>query len=112
MICQVNTKIFLVKHFDKPVVVMKYPKNVKAFYMPVCEIIKMMMEDVEYVECFDLLTDIGETVGGSQRIWQEETLMKRMTEQGINIKHLSWYLDLRKIWNLFHMEGVVLVLKD
>lgn len=94
---------FLVKHFGKPVVVMKYPKKVKSFYMPVCE--RVTEEDgsiTEYVDCFDLLTDIGETVGGSQRIWHEKELVDRMTELGIDTEHLDWYVQLRRYGSVPH----------
>ncbi|XWV24508.1 asparaginyl t-RNA synthetase [Tupanvirus deep ocean] len=89
---------YLVKHFGKPVVVMRYPKAVKAFYMPVHHTI----ETIEYVDCFDLLMDIGEVVGGSQRIWSESDLLQRMAELGIDSKHLDWYLDLRRYGSVPH----------
>lgn len=93
---------YLVAHFGKPVVVMYYPKAVKAFYMPVhhCETIDG--ETIEYVDCFDLLMDIGEVVGGSQRIWSETELVDRMTELAIDPAHLSWYVDLRKYGSVPH----------
>ena len=89
---------FLVKHFDKPVVVMRYPMNVKAFYMPVYHTLDAPDGSgaISYVDCYDLLMDIGETVGGSQRIWDEKELCDRMDAQSINKKHLQWYIDLRR----------------
>lgn len=89
---------WLVKYFDHPVVVMRYPKAVKAFYMPVHH----MVEEIEYVDCFDLLMDIGETVGGSQRITDEKELVSRMTQFGIDPKQLDWYVDLRRYGTIPH----------
>lgn len=93
---------FLVRHFGKPVVVMQYPKNVKAFYMPVVSTAEHDGELVEYVDCFDLLMDIGEVVGGSQRISDETELTNRMTELGIDTKHLDWYVSLRRFGTVPH----------
>ncbi len=93
---------WLVQHFASPVVVMRYPKNVKAFYMPVSKTREIDGQKIEYVECFDLLMDIGEVVGGSQRIWDEAELVSRMKEQSIDTKHLSWYVDLRRFGSVPH----------
>jgi asparaginyl-tRNA synthetase len=93
---------FLVKHFDQPVVVMRYPKAVKAFYMPVCRSEIIDGKTIEYVDCYDLLMDIGEVVGGSQRISDEQTLIDRMNEQKIDLKHLDWYIDLRRYGSVPH----------
>lgn len=93
---------FLVKYFGKPVVVMQYPKNVKAFYMPVCSTSEFEGQVIEYVDCFDLLMDIGEVVGGSQRISDEAELINRMNELSINPKHLDWYVSLRKFGTVKH----------
>lgn len=93
---------WLVRHFGKPVVVMRYPKVVKAFYMPVYETKEIDGINIEYVDCFDLLMDIGEVVGGSQRIWNEIELVKRMQEIGMDPKHLDWYVDLRRYGSVPH----------
>src|SRR5439155_686588 len=93
---------YLVKHFDHPVIVMRYPKKVKAFYMPVHSCIETENDKIEYVDCFDLLMDIGEVVGGSQRIWQENELLARMKELDIDSKHLDWYVDMRRYGSVPH----------
>ena len=93
---------WLVKHFDQPVVVMRYPKAVKAFYMPVHHVVEEDGQKIEYVDCYDLLTDIGETVGGSQRITDEAELVARMKEQGMDPKHLDWYVALRRYGTISH----------
>lgn len=93
---------FLVQYFDNPVIVTHYPKKVKAFYMPVSHVETINDKTIEYVDCFDLLMDIGETVGGSQRIWKEDELRNRMTELNIDPDHLKWYLDLRRFGSIPH----------
>ncbi len=93
---------FLVKHFDNPVVVTNYPKAVKAFYMPVTKKIIDSDVTIEYVDCFDILMDIGEVVGGSQRIWNEGELIERMEELELDLKHLDWYVELRKYGSVPH----------
>lgn len=98
---------WLVNYFGKPVAVMRYPKAVKAFYMPVYETIDVnesenINSQIEYVDCYDLLMDIGEVVGGSQRIWNEQELISRMKESGVNPSHLDWYVNLRKYGSVPH----------
>lgn len=95
-------EMFLVQHFNHPVIVMYYPKAVKAFYMPVHHMVKIDDKTIEYVDCFDLLMDIGEVVGGSQRIWNEADLISRMEEVSIDHKHLNWYVDLRRHGSVPH----------
>lgn len=90
----------LVKHYDHPVFVMYYPKSVKAFYMPIHHQIEQDNNIIEYVDCFDLLMDIGEVVGGSQRIWSESELVQRMAD--CNISGLDWYIDLRRFGSVPH----------
>ncbi len=70
--------------------------------MPVSHIETINDKIIEYVDCFDLLMDIGETVGGSQRIWKEKELIDRMIELNIDQKHLKWYTDLRKYGSVPH----------
>lgn len=93
---------FLVKYYDQPVVVMRYPKAVKAFYMPVHHVVENDGLKIEYVDCFDLLMDIGETVGGSMRISDEKELVTRMSELNIDPKHLDWYVQLRRYGSVPH----------
>lgn len=93
---------WLVNHFGQPVIVMRYPKAVKAFYMPVADTKEVDGKVVDYVDCFDLLMDIGEVVGGSQRIWDEATLVQRMADIGMDPKHLDWYVELRRYGSVPH----------
>lgn len=80
-----------------PVFVTEYPKKVKAFYMP------LVGGDNDHVDCFDLLMpDIGEVVGGSQRIDDAQTLIERMDELKISKDELDWYIKLRRDASLPH----------
>ncbi|WP_462088327.1 asparagine--tRNA ligase [Mesomycoplasma hyopneumoniae] len=79
--------------FHMPVVIINYPKNLKAFYMH-------QNEDGQTVAAFDLLVPgIGELIGGSQREVRYEKLLARMNELNMNIEEFQWYLDLRKYGN-------------
>ncbi|RLG46747.1 MAG: asparagine--tRNA ligase, partial [Thermoproteota archaeon] len=84
--------------FDAPVFVHRYPKRAKAFYhMP-------DPERPEVVLCVDLLAPegIGEIVGGGQRIHEEDLLLRRIREEGLNPKDYSWYVDLRRYGSVPH----------
>ena len=87
---------YLVKHFDGPVFVIDWPKDIKAFYM-------RMNDDNETVAAMDLLVPgSGELIGGSQREERLEYLEKRMEEMGVPKEELWWYLDLRKYGGCKH----------
>ena len=69
----------------KPVIVMNYPKDIKAFYMHV-------NDDGRTVAAMDVLAPgIGEIIGGSQREERLEVLDARMAERGIDKEHYGWY---------------------
>ncbi len=78
------------KHFNKPVILIDYPKDIKAFYM-------RMNEDNKTVAAMDILfPGIGEIVGGSQREERLDKLEKRMDEMHIPKDEMDWFLDTRK----------------
>jgi asparaginyl-tRNA synthetase len=82
--------------FKRPVFVVNYPKEIKAFYM-------RMNEDNKTVAAMDLLVPgIGELIGGSQREERLEYLEKRMDEMGIKKDDMWWYLELRKYGGVKH----------
>lgn len=84
------------KVFKKPVFVINYPKDIKAFYM-------RLNEDGKTVAAMDLLTPgIGEIIGGSQREERLENLEKRMAEMGLKKEDYDWYLDLRRFGSVKH----------
>ena len=88
---------FLVeKEFENPVVIIDYPKDIKAFYM-------RLNEDTKTVRAMDvLLPGIGEIIGGSQREERLEFLEKRMLEMKIPKKDLWWYLETRRFGSVPH----------
>src|SRR5438876_2520931 len=84
------------KHAKKPVIVMNYPKDIKAFYM-------RGNDDGRTVAAMDVLAPgIGEIIGGSQREERLEVLDARMAERGIDKEHYAWYRDLRRYGTVPH----------
>jgi asparaginyl-tRNA synthetase len=84
------------KHAKKPVIVMNYPKAIKAFYM-------RQNEDGKTVAAMDVLAPgIGEIIGGSQREERLERLDARLAEVGIDKENLGWYRDLRRYGTVPH----------
>jgi asparaginyl-tRNA synthetase len=94
---QTEHERFLVeKHFKKPVIVRDYPKVIKAFYMK-------QNDDGKTVRGMDVLfPKIGEIIGGSQREEDYDKLVSRISELGLPIKDLWWYLDTRKFGSAPH----------
>jgi asparaginyl-tRNA synthetase len=84
------------QHAKKPVIVMNYPKGIKAFYMRV-------NDDARTVAAMDVLAPgIGEIVGGSQREERLSVLDSRMDELNIDKEHYAWYRDLRRYGTVPH----------
>jgi asparaginyl-tRNA synthetase len=84
------------KHAKRPVIVMNYPKAIKAFYMRV-------NDDSKTVAAMDVLAPgIGEIIGGSQREERLDVLDQRMAELGIDKEHYGWYRDLRRYGTVPH----------
>src|ERR1700738_625774 len=84
------------KYAKKPVVVMNYPKDIKAFYMRV-------NDDGRTVAAMDVrAAGIGEIIGGSQREERLDVLDARMAERGIDKEHYGWYRDLRRYGTVPH----------
>ncbi len=84
------------QHFQRPVFVTDYPKDIKAFYM-------RLNDDGKTVAAMDLLVPgIGEIIGGSQREERLDVLEQRMRELDLNPEDYWWYLDLRKYGGARH----------
>ncbi len=84
------------KIYGKPVFLIDYPKEIKAFYM-------RQNDDGKTVAAMDLLVPgIGEIIGGSQREERPELLKARMEEMGLKVEDYWWYLDLRKYGSVKH----------
>ncbi|MGL4393040.1 MAG: asparagine--tRNA ligase, partial [Fusobacteriaceae bacterium] len=84
------------EHFGKPVFLINYPKEIKAFYMK-------LNEDGKTVRAMDLLVPgIGELIGGSQREDNLEKLEKAMDSFDLNKEDYKFYMDLRKFGSFPH----------
>ncbi len=84
------------KVYQKPVFVINYPKDIKAFYM-------RQNDDGKTVAAMDLLVPgIGEIIGGSQREERLEKLESRMKDMGLKLEDYAWYLDIRKYGSVPH----------
>jgi len=88
---------FLVeKHFKKPVILIDYPKEIKAFYMK-------QNDDGKTVRAMDVLfPQIGEIIGGSQREEDYEKLVARVNEMNIPEEEMWWFLETRKFGTVPH----------
>src|SRR5450432_199152 len=83
-------------HAGKPVILMNYPKEIKAFYM-------RLNDDGKTVAAMDVLAPgIGEIIGGSQREERLAVLDARMGEAGMDKDHYGWYRDLRRYGTVPH----------
>jgi len=88
----------LMKHFDTPIVVTHYPKEIMAFYKP------RDPENPDEALCFDMIAPegYGEIVGGSQRSTDINELIESLKKQGEDVKNYEWYLDLRRYGSVPH----------
>ena len=84
------------KYFGKPVILIDFPKDIKAFYMK-------QNEDGRTVRGMDVLfPKIGEIIGGSEREASLEKLEQRIDELGMSRKNLEWYIDTRRYGSVPH----------
>jgi asparaginyl-tRNA synthetase len=88
----------IVEEYDKPVFVMNYPREAKAFYM------KENPADPRTVLCDDLLAPegYGEIIGGSQREDDYDRLLARIRAENLPEQAYDWYLDLRRYGTFVH----------
>ncbi len=83
-------------HAARPVILMNYPKEIKAFYM-------RLNDDDRTVAAMDVLAPgIGEIIGGSQREERLDVLDARMAASGLDREHYGWYRDLRRYGTVPH----------
>jgi asparaginyl-tRNA synthetase len=89
---------WLSSQFDRPVMVHRYPANVKAFYM------EPDPKDARLALCVDVLAPegYGEIIGGSQRVSSFELLNSRIEEHHLPKAAFEWYLDLRRYGSVPH----------
>ena len=89
---------WLSSQYDRPVMVHRYPADVKAFYM------EPDPKDPRYALCVDVLAPegYGEVIGGSQRVSSYELLSARIDEHKLPREAFEWYLDLRRYGSVPH----------
>jgi asparaginyl-tRNA synthetase len=87
---------YVTEKIGRPVVVMNYPKDIKAFYM-------RLNDDGKTVAAMDVLAPgIGEIIGGSQREERLDVLDQRLDEMHLDKQAYSWYRDLRRYGSVPH----------
>ena len=88
----------ITKKFDKPIFVTHYPIEIKPFYH------RPDPDNPKVVLCHDLLAPegYGEIIGGGERIYKLDVLLRRMEEEGLNPEDYYWYVDLRKYGSIPH----------
>jgi asparaginyl-tRNA synthetase len=89
---------WLSSQYDRPVMVHRYPADVKAFYM------EPDPKDPRYALCVDVLAPegYGEVIGGSQRTASYELLSSRIDKHKLPRQAFEWYLDLRRYGSVPH----------
>jgi asparaginyl-tRNA synthetase len=89
---------WLSSQFDKPVMVHRYPADVKAFYM------EPDPADNRFAMCVDVLAPegYGEIIGGSQRVSSFDLLKSRIEHHNLPMEAFQWYLDLRRYGSVPH----------
>ena len=84
------------EYVKRPVIVMNYPKEIKAFYM-------RLNDDERTVAAMDVLAPgIGEIIGGSQREERLDYLDRRIEAMGLPLEDYWWYRDLRRYGTVPH----------
>ena len=87
---------YITEHFNGPVFITNWPKDIKAYYMK-------LNPDGKTVAAVDLVVpQAGELMGGSQREENLEKLLQRMNELGIEKEGIEWYLDTRRYGGCVH----------
>lgn len=93
-----DDETLLTQNEEKPIMVHRYPTNVKAFYM------EPDPKDPQFALCVDILAPegYGEIIGGSERISDHDLLLKRIKEHNLPVSAFQWYLDIRKYGTVKH----------
>lgn len=87
---------FITEHFNGPVFIKDWPKDIKAYYMK-------LNPDNKTVAAVDLVVpQAGELMGGSQREEDLDKLLARMEEMGVDATGIDWYLDTRRYGGCVH----------
>jgi asparaginyl-tRNA synthetase len=93
-----DEETLLSNHFDRPVIIHRYPLAIKAFYM------ENDAARPDLALCMDVLAPegYGEVIGGGQRIHEHEKLLRRIDEHKLPEEAFRWYLDLRRYGSVPH----------
>jgi len=93
-----DEETILSKEFDRPLIIHRYPKIIKAFYMQEDPL------DPALALCMDVLAPegYGEIIGGGQRIHERDKLNARLKEHHLSEEAFKWYLDLRTFGSCPH----------
>lgn len=93
-----SDETILTMKYDTPIIVHRYPAEIKAFYM------KRDPQDDDLALAMDVLAPegYGEIVGGSEREDSLEVLKQRIDEHNLPEDVFGWYLDLRKYGSVPH----------
>ena len=87
---------YITEHFNGPVFITNWPKDIKAFYMK-------QNSDDKTVAAVDLeVPGAGELMGGSQREENYDKLVSRMNELGMSQSGMEWYINLRRFGGCTH----------
>ena len=93
-----DEETMLSNEFDRPVIVHRYPRAIKAFYM------QNDPARPELALCMDVLAPegYGEIIGGGQRIHEQDKLLARIQEHKLPEAAFRWYVDLRRYGSVPH----------
>jgi asparaginyl-tRNA synthetase len=93
-----DEETLLSQQFDRPVIIHRYPRAIKAFYM------QNDPRRPDLALCMDVLAPegYGEIIGGGQRIHEYEKLIQRLREHKLPEEAFRWYLDLRRYGTVPH----------
>jgi asparaginyl-tRNA synthetase len=88
----------LSNEFDRPVIIHRYPRALKAFYM------QNDSDNPDLALCMDVLAPegYGEIIGGGQRIHERDKLLARLKAHHLSEEAFKWYLDLRTFGSVPH----------
>ncbi|QQG39613.1 MAG: asparagine--tRNA ligase [Candidatus Aenigmatarchaeota archaeon] len=88
----------IAQHFERPVIVTRYPKEIMAFYKPADP------KDPKVALCFDVLCpELGtEIIGGSQRDADVKAMIKALKKEGADPKFYDWYFATRRYGGVPH----------
>ena len=87
---------YITEHFDGPVFITDWPKEIKAWYMK-------LNPDNKTVAAVDLeVPGAGELMGGSQREENYDKIIQRCEELGVDMSAVDWFINLRKFGGCYH----------